>query len=166
MTSLLDIGPLTEEVEIRGVKLEVQGLTAGHIFQLFSKFPDMRKLIDTKQGNVQEVILTLAPDLIARIISMALGEAGNKEIEDKAKTMGAGDQMTILAAIQRLSFPDGIGPFVERVTALMTSASTGLPPKGSSPTSSNSTTASPAQFNALLQTDTPANLRGHARRVN
>lgn len=164
MTSLLDIGPLTEEVELQGVKITVQGLTAGHIFQLFSKFPDMRKLIDNKQGNPQEVLLTLAPELIAKIIAMATGHPNDKAIEDKAMTMGAGDQVAILAAIQRLSFRDGIGPFVDRVSALMTSAATGLQPR--SQTSLNSTTASPVPFNASLQTDTPPGMRGHARRVN
>ena len=93
MTSLLDIGPLTEEMELHGVKLTIQGLTAGHIFQLFSKFPDMRKLLDAKQGSPQEVMLTLAPELIAKIIAMATGQSNNKEIEAKAKTMGAGDQL-------------------------------------------------------------------------
>jgi hypothetical protein len=163
MTSLLDIGPLTEEVEIRGQTLTVQGLTAGHIFQLFAQFPDMRKLLDGKQGSPQEVMLGLAPDLIAKLIAMSLGEGHNKEVEAKALTMGAGDQLTILAAMQRLSFPDGIGPFVDKVTAIMTSVKSPTTP---STTSLNSTTDSPAPFNASLQMDTPGMLRGHARRAN
>lgn len=165
MISLLDIGPLTEEVEVRGVKLNVQGLTAGHIFQLFAEFPDMRKMIDTKQGNPQQVMLSLAPELLGKIIAMALGEAGNKEVEAKAMTMGAGDQLNIISAIQRLSFSDGIGPFVERVTALMNAVSATSPTTRSA-TSSNSTTKSPAAFNASLQMDTPGMIPGRARRAN
>lgn len=169
MTSLLDIGPLTEEVEIRGTKLEVQGLTAGHLFQLFAEFPDMRRLLDAKKGNPQDVMLSLAPDLIAKIIAIATGQPHNKETEAKAKTMGAGDQLSILAAVQRLSFPEGIGPFVDRVTKLLTSSSAGLSPILATPplpASSNSSTSSPASFSASLQTDTPAGMRGHARRDN
>ena len=167
MTSLLDIGPLTEEVEIHGTKVTVQGLTAGHLFQLFTEFPDMRKLLDAKQGNPQEVFMGLAPDLIAKVIAMVTGNPHNKEAEAKVMTMGAGDQLSILLAMQRLSFPDGIGPFVEGVTRLMTSV--GSSPKASmtgSPASSNSSTKLPAAFSASLQTDTPASLHGHARRDN
>ena len=51
MTSLLDIGPLTEEVEIRGTKLNIQGLTAGHLFQLFAEFPEMRKILELQAGQ-------------------------------------------------------------------------------------------------------------------
>lgn len=164
MASLLDIGDLTEKVEIRGVELTVQGLSAGHVFQLFAEFPDMRKVLERKQGNMQAVMLELAPDLLAKLIAMALGHPKDKAVEEKAKTMGAGDQLTILAALQRLSFPDGIGPFVDRVTTLMSSSMpTSRPP---SMVSSTLTTASPQPFNASLQTDTPAGLRGHARRVN
>ena len=123
MASLLDIGPLTEEVEIRGTKITVQGLTAGHIFQLFSEFPDMRKMFETNtDASPQSVMLQLAPDLIARIIGIATGSPGDAEVEAKAKTMGAADQLAILSAIQRLSFKDGIGPFIDQVSSLMGAA--------------------------------------------
>jgi hypothetical protein len=166
MTSLLDIGPLTEEVEIRGTKLTVQGLTAGHLFQLFADFPDMRKLLQVGAGSPQDVMLQLAPDLIAKIIAIATGSPNDKEVEAKAKTMGASDQLAIIAAIQRLSFPDGIGPFVERITTLMGSvAPTGLPVMASLD-SLKSTTSSRALSSASLQTDIPGMLHGHVRRAN
>lgn len=169
MTSLLDIGPLTEEVEIHGTKVTVQGLTVGHLFQLFAEFPEMRKLLDTKQGSPQEVFLGLAPDLIATIIAMVTGSPHDKEVEAKVKTMGAGDQLNILLAMQRLSFSEGIAPFVNGVTKLMTSTSAGLSTKASttaSADSSTNSTKSPAAFSASLQMDTPETMRGHVRRVN
>jgi len=165
MASLLDIGPLTEDVEIRGTKLTVQGLTAGHLFQLFAEFPEMRKLLQMGEGSPQEVMLQLAPDLIAKIIAIATGTPGNSEVEAKAKTMGASDQLAVIAAVQRLSFPDGLGPFVERVTQLMGSAVATLP-GAVLPNSANSTMKSPAPFNASLQLDTPNPLSGRARRDN
>ena len=165
MNSLLDIGPLTEEVEIRGIKITVQGLTAGHLFQLFAEFPDMRKLLQVGEGSPQTIMLQLAPDLIAKIIAIATGMAGNAEVEAKAKTMGASDQLAVIAAVQRLSFPDGIGPFVERVTQLMGSAAATLP-EAVSLDSLNSATKSHVPFSASLQMDTPGMMRGPARRVN
>jgi hypothetical protein len=165
MTSLLDIGPLTEDVVVRGKTLTVQGLTAGHLFQLFAEFPDMRKLLDSKSGSPQEVMLHLAPELIAKVIAMALGEPHSKEVEAKAMTMGAGDQLTLLAAVQQLTCPEGIGPFVDRITQLMTATAAGLP-KTPSMVSSNSSTRSPAPSSASLVTDTHGAMPGHARRAN
>ena len=165
MTTLLDIGPLTEEVEIRGVKLTVHGLSAGHLFQLFNDFPDMRKLLDKKEGDPKEIFMSLAPELIAKMIAMATGSPHDKQAEMKAMALGAGDQLAIMLAMQRLSFPNGIGPFVDGVTKLMTSTSEGLPTIPL-PISSNSTTDSPVRFSASLQTDTPGMMRGHQRRAN
>ena len=133
MTSLLDIGPLTEEVEVRGVKLEVQGLTAGHIFQLFAEFPDMRKLLDSKQGNAQEVMLTLAPDLIAKIIAMAVGkprqQGGRGEGQDDGSRRSDDDPRGGAAAV----VPRRHRPFRGSGDRAHDVASTGLPAKGSSP---------------------------------
>lgn len=165
MTSILDIGPLTEEVEIRGVKLAVQGLTAGHLFELFTKFPDMRKVFNARNENPQAVLMGLAPDLIVRVISLALGEADNAEVEAKIKTMGVADQFAIIAAVFRLSFPDGVVPFVNQVTKLLTSTTSELSGVGLK-SSTNATTKSPAPFNAALQTDTLSLARGRAPRAN
>jgi hypothetical protein len=167
MTSLLDIGPLTEEVEIRGKNLTVQGLTAGHLFQLFADFPEIRKLIDGKHSSPQEMLLMMAPDLIGKIIAMSLGEHGNKAVEDKAKQLGADDQLIFLTAIQRLSFKDGIAPFVDRITALLQPlTTTTVPMMGLKGGSGDSTTRSPSASLASLQMDTPEMMRGPARRAN
>jgi hypothetical protein len=168
MASLLDIGPLTEEVEIRGTKVTVQGLSAGHLFQLFNDFPDMRKLLDKGQGDPKEIFMSLAPELIAKIIAMVTGTPHDAKAEMAAMSLGAGDQLAILLAMQRLSFPSGIGPFVDGVTKLMTSTSeiSAELPKTVQPPSESSTTSSPAPFNASLQTDTPGMLHGRARRAN
>lgn len=162
MASLLDIGPLTEEIEVAGVSLTVQGLTAGHLFQLFSEFPDIRKLIAAGSGDVQQIMLGLAPELIAKVIAMATGTPRNKEAEAKAMSMGADDQLSILSAVMRLSFKEGIVPFVNKVTSLMVAAKTETEPAASLP----SMTKSPAPFNAALQTDTLGKTLGHARRAN
>jgi hypothetical protein len=165
MSSLLDIGPLTEEVEIRGTKITVQGLTAGHIFQLFSEYPDMRKLFETStDATPQSVMLQLAPDLIARIISIATGSPGDPAVEAKAKTMGAADQLAIISAVQRLSFKDGIGPFIDQISSLMGAA---MPmPKDLeekvAQTYSDTVKKLRSKSNASLQTDTPGMLRGQA----
>lgn len=166
MASLLDIGPLTEEVDIRGTKITVQGLTAGHIFQLFSEFPDMRKMFEssTSEDSPQSVMLQLAPELIARIISIATGSPGDPAVEAKAKTMGAADQLEIISAVQRLSFKDGVGPFIDQVSALM-GAAMPMPPELEAKvakTYADTVKKLRSRSNASLQTDTPNLAHGAA----
>lgn len=163
MTSLLDIGPLTEDVEIRGITVTVQGLTAGHLVQLFNEFPDMRKLLDGTSEQVD--LLALAPDVIARIIAIATGSANDKAVEAKAKTMGAAEQLSILVAVQRLSFPKGIAPFLDQVNQMMGSSMPTGPIADASP-SGKSSIKSRALSSASLQTDIPAMVRGPAPRAN
>lgn len=167
MASLLDIGPLTEEVDIHGTKVTVNGLSAADIFRLFADFPDMGLLLKTGEGSAQDVVMQLAPELLAKIIAMATGAPHDKEIEAKAKMLGAADQLAILMAVQRLSFPEGLGPFIERVTSLMGPMPTVvLPTSKSAPNSSRPLTALRSSSSASLQTDTPNLAHGRAPRAN
>jgi hypothetical protein len=157
MNSLLDLGPLTEEVDIRGVKLTVRGLTAASLFKLFSEFPDRQPAL-AQMGTSNSAMLELAPDLFAKIIAIATGSPDDEAIIAKAKELGAADQMAILSAVQRLSFPQGFGPFVEQITRLM------VPDTPSQPSAQGN--SSPAPSNAALQTDSPGIARGASPRVN
>jgi hypothetical protein len=157
MNSLLDLGPLTEEVEIRGVKLTVRGLTAANLFKLFADFPDMQEAL-AQMGTTSSAILELAPDLFAKIIAIATGSPGDAAVIAKAQELGATDQMAILSAVQRLSFPQGFGPFVEQITRLM------VPDTPSQPSVQGN--SSPAPSNAALQTDSPGLTHGASPRVN
>jgi hypothetical protein len=148
MSSLLDIGPLTEQVEVRGVQLTIHGLSAANLFKLFSEFPNLQRAL-SQLSSETSVMLDLAPDLFAKIIAIVTGSPNDKAAENKAKELGAADQMTILSAVQRLSFPQGFVPFVEEMTRLM----------GTAP-SNVSSTNSGGQFSAALQTDSPGMMRG------
>lgn len=157
MSSLLDLGPLTEEVEIRGVKLTVRGLTASNLFKLFAEFPDMQQML-AQMGTAGAVMMNLAPDLFAKVIAIATGSPGDAAIEARAKELAAADQMAILSTVQRLSFPQGFGPFVEQLTKLAGTDMTGT--TTSSETSSVPGNSSRAPSNAALQTDSPGMMRG------
>lgn len=160
MNSLLDLGPLEEEVEVRGIKLTVHGLTASDLFKIFSQFPDMRQMIE-QLGTPGAVMMNLAPDVVAKVIAIVTGSPGDKDVEAKAKLLGAADQMMILSAVQRLSFPQGFGPFVSQVTKLM--GTDALTP---SVTGSGQGNSSHDASSAALQTDSPGLTRGTSPRVN
>jgi hypothetical protein len=158
--SLLDLGPLQEEVQVRGIKLTVHGLTAADLFKLFSEFPDMRQMVE-QAGSANAVMLNLAPDVVAKVIAVATGSPGDKEIEAKAKLLGAADQMAILAAVQRLSFPQGFGPFVSQLGKLM-----GMDLMTPSGTGNGQGNSSHDASSAALQTDSPGLTHGASPRVN
>lgn len=173
-TSLLDIGPLTEEVKVRGCPLVVSGITAAQLFELFMKYPELRKLLDANaraSANIAELLHTTVPNGIGAIIAMVTGDPGKEEAEEKARQLGVGDQLAIISVALRLTFPDGFGPFVEQVmqmtnrvneaVAVGTKVMTPAPGSGK-----GSDTASPKRSSAAFQTDTPGMLHGTRPRAN
>jgi len=139
----------------------VKGLSARHLFTLFSEAPQIRRMIEERKDSTpQELMMTLAPSIVGRIVAMATGLPQNAEVEERVLDMSPDDLLNILEAVQRLSFRNGIGPFVDRMTSLIQMS------RQDSKPSSNSTTKSPARSSASLQMDTPGLMHGLTRRVN
>lgn len=116
--SLLDIGPLWENVPITGGKsLKVYGVSAKGIFLVFQKFPEVMKWF--KGGKLDlKLLIDQAPDAIAGVIAAGCGLPGNVKAEERAGMLGVESQLDVLEAITRLSFKAGFGPFVLRIVAL------------------------------------------------
>src|SRR6266702_2976280 len=122
MTSLLDIGPLTEEVSVGGdKKVNGYGITPEGFFLLFTKFPEMKDMMDKRNGggNVSlEALRLIAPNSIATVIALATtnrgGYASNIDWAEAldatvkvASTLGVYVQAKIVNAAIRLTFPEG-----------------------------------------------------------
>jgi hypothetical protein len=157
MTSLLDIGPLTEEVSVKGVKLTVSGISAIDIFNLIRRFSEIRNLIEGKEATSAEGVMTMAPDAVAAMIAACTGTPGNPEAEMKAKQLGVGDQLAIIEPALRMTFREGgIGPFVEQIQAITkligVVAATG-----------ELATSSPEASSGALQRDMPPGTSGPTR---
>lgn len=114
MPGLLDIAPKHETVE--GVK--VTGLTAAGLVSLLGRFPELRKYASGIPVSSDELV-TLAPAAIAAIIAAGVGFPGDEEQEGAAAALPLQAQADFLEAILRVSMPGGVGPFVERVVALL-----------------------------------------------
>jgi hypothetical protein len=125
MVGLLDIGPAFEEVEVRGTKLQVVGLTAEGLFHLFAQFPAVAKSVSDRGDLSAEEMMQLAPDAVAFAIAAVTGAPGNKEAIAIAKSLSAQEQLDILEAGIRLTFPRGAGPFVQTLMRLIESADVG-----------------------------------------
>jgi len=59
------------------------------------------------------------------IIAAGCGHLGNEEYEKRAAALSLDEQLTLIEAIMELTFPNGIGSFIDRLTAIANRASGG-----------------------------------------
>ena len=117
MVGLLDIAPLTETVTIRDQPIEVIGVSAKGVAQLLLRFPELRALISGREVGLDQ-LLALGGDIVAAIVAAGCGQAGDAQAEAAAGHLGLDDQAELLAAIMKLTLPQGIGPFVDKLARM------------------------------------------------
>ena len=117
MVGLIDIAPVTAEVVIRGNSIAVQGVNARGVALLLVRFPELRALVTGREVAL-ETILALGGEVIAAIIAAGTGSTGDENAEKAADNLSLEEQADLLAAIFRMTMPNGVGPFVDRLTAL------------------------------------------------
>lgn len=131
MTSLLDIGPLTEEILVRGKSITVNGFTPEGFFHLISSFPEIGQLANLKNADAA-ALLSVAPASIAMVVAIATTDRANygtvaewKETLGRtvkiAAALSVHHQLAIVNAAIRLTFPEGVGPFVAEMSDLTNS---------------------------------------------
>lgn len=126
MTGLLDIGPLTKDVTIAGgAKVTVKGLSADNLFLLLREFPEIRGMMESKAITPQRA-MQMTPKALATLIACGTGEELNPKAIQKAAELVIGDQAILVHEIFQLTFPEGIGPFVERFRHLRKIMETGV----------------------------------------
>lgn len=112
MPGLRDIAAASETVDIRGHKIDVHGVPARTIAELLNRFPELRELMSGREVDVS-AIYSVAGNAVAPVIAAATGDE-----EADAERLGADDQAVILEAALRLTFPSGVGPFVDRLAGM------------------------------------------------
>jgi hypothetical protein len=117
MVGLLDIAPSVETVDVQGASVAVHGVSAKGLAHLLGRFPELRKLM-TGQEVETEHLMAIGGDAVAAIIAAGCGYPGDDAAEAIACKLSLDTQADLLAAILRLTLPRGIGPFVEKLTAL------------------------------------------------
>lgn len=120
MTTLADIVPLVENVEIRGRIVEVRGVEVGHIPALVLRFPVLREMA---AGNtlVADAIIRHSSALVDAIIAAGIGKIGDQAEEAGIGNLSLGERARLLAAVVRVT--GGLGPLVELMEALGLNAS-------------------------------------------
>jgi hypothetical protein len=116
MPSLVDITPLTETV----AGVPVKGISGRGLGTILARFPVVRKLLSERRFDAEELI-AVAPDAVAEIIAAGIGKPGDAEQITAADAMPVGLQVEFLAAIVKVSFPNGLSAAVGALTSLMSS---------------------------------------------
>lgn len=132
MVGLVDIAPKAETIEVHGAPVAVHGVSAKGLANLLGRFPQLRKLMGGQDVEVEE-LMAMGGDAVAAIIAAGCGYPGDEEAEAVAGRLAIDTQADLIAAILRLTLPAGLGPFVEKLTALSGILDAG--PSGTAPAS-------------------------------
>jgi hypothetical protein len=119
MVGLIDIAPSIDSVYVQGSSVAVHGISAKGVAHLLGPFPELRKLMSGQEVEAEQ-LMTMGGDAVAAIISAGCGYSypGDEKAEAIAGTLAIDAQANLLAAVVRLTLPGGLGPFVEKLTAL------------------------------------------------
>ena len=126
MADLLDIAPSTavEVVKIGEHRVKVRGISVDAIASIVARFPGLKSLASGDVGG--DIILHMIEGCGAAagpIIAAGCGHLGEEEYERLAAKLLPEYQLKFLRAIFGLTFPNGIGSFVQELTSLIGGAS-------------------------------------------
>jgi hypothetical protein len=108
MAGLLDIAPLVEEVDIRGTKIDVGGISASGVADLLSRFPELQNLKELATDR----LISMGGEVVQAVIAAGCGKPGDEAQEAAAGNLSLGDQAELLNAILRISLPNGLAPIL------------------------------------------------------
>lgn len=134
--SILDIGPLTEEISVGGGNtITVRPVTPEGFFVLISMFPQLKSLMDNSGSLDAATLVKVVPASIAMVIAICTTDRESYDTYDAwtrqlaavaavvNKRLVPPVQLSIINAAIRMTFPDGVGPFVKELGALTSSIS-------------------------------------------
>jgi hypothetical protein len=129
MADLLDIAPATATaaVWLRGERTVVRGLNGNDVAFIVSRFPHIGKLL---AGGISESMIPLLIErlgaAVGPVIAAGCGHLGDEKYEHAAGAiLGLEEQMLLFEPIWKLTFPNGAGSFVEKLTRLFGGAGEG-----------------------------------------
>jgi hypothetical protein len=119
MADLLDIAPSTasEAVWIDGHRITVRGVSVDAIASIIARFPELKALING--GDIVPRLIQGCGAAVGPIIAAGCGHLADEAYEQHAARLLPQHQLKFLRAILGLTFPNGIGSFVEELTGLI-----------------------------------------------
>lgn len=115
MGSLKDIAAKNPRVDVRGVLVEITGISAAGFATLIARFPECLDLLNGKDVSLSaEMLVKTGPAFVAAVIAAGTGKIADDEEEKAAAGLTTSDQLALLEHILKWTFPD-MGEFVARL---------------------------------------------------
>jgi hypothetical protein len=123
MADLLDIAPSTavEIVKVDGLRIKVERLHANAIASIAARFPSLATLFGSGNKIVPRLITEFG-DAVGPIIAAGCGHLGDEKYEQRASMLSVEDQLQLVMAIYRLTFPNGLAALLETMANLVNRA--------------------------------------------
>ena len=119
MPSLVDIAPVRQPVTIQSaqgpVEIQCGGLSLEAIAHVLHASSDLRSLLSEGVMPTPVVLLTRMPDVAHMVMAAGVGKLHDTDEEAAAGRLVIEDQVELLTAIFRLTFPGGMAPFFEKI---------------------------------------------------
>jgi hypothetical protein len=125
MASLLDVAAVPRTVEVNGINLPVYGVSAHGVASLMARFPAFGKFMSGTNPSSDE-LMKVGPEALAAFIAAGTGGLNDSKQEEIAATLGVGTQLEVVDMILKLTFPRGVGPFVQKLRDLGVMAQQGV----------------------------------------
>lgn len=125
MASLLDVAAVPRTVEINGIQVAVYGVSAQGVASLMARFPAFGKFMSGTNPSTEE-LMKVGPEALAAFIAAGTGKLDDPEAEKIAGTLSVGSQLELVDMILKLTFPRGVGPFVQKLRDLGVMAQQGV----------------------------------------
>lgn len=132
MVSLVDLGPLTDSVEVRGKTFPVKGIPAECFFQLLAEIPELRRVFAEKQMSADMInaLIGQAGRAVGAIIAAGTGHFGDEKQIAAAMQLPVGEQTKFLTKIIGVTFPQGPAAFLDELMAFVPANAVGALGKG------------------------------------
>jgi hypothetical protein len=119
MADLLDIAPSTasEAVWIDGHRISVRGVSVDAIASIIARFPELKALVNG--GDIVPRLIQGCGAAVGPIIAAGCGHLADAAYEQHAAKLLPEHQLKFLRAIFGLTFPNGIGSFIETLTGII-----------------------------------------------
>lgn len=125
MLSLLDVLPRSERVDIGGgQEIDVFGISGEDIGKILTRYPDAFQQLSSSANKPSNLDPGLLGALMAATQRNGSDDSllGDENVEKRARTLSVGAQLKVMQAMGRCTFPDGVGPFLEGLMSVSSSA--------------------------------------------
>jgi hypothetical protein len=106
-------------VKIDGNRYTVRGVSVDAIASIVARFPDLKMLATGEAGDIIQRLIAGCGAAVGPIIAAGFGHLGDEKYEQHAARMLPEYQVKFIKAIFGLTFPNGIGSFVQELTSLI-----------------------------------------------